>query len=206
MEFLPQAPPPMPHPCSDPYRSTDRIQSLHINSWWRNPKKYVRLDDEFQALKEDKRANQKQSQKKERQGYEGDHRSYLVSPRRDDLSKYKNSTPLNDSRIRIPIWIRKNDKEVRRPTKLNPEKAKRQDRSKYNHFHEAHSHTIEECRQLKDEIKMLIRDDTIRKIAKKDRKERRPETDAITPETTPDWEPMGIIHIIAKGPNDDQGK
>lgn len=59
------------------------------------------------------------------------------------------------------IWIKKNDKDVRWAPKLNLDKASKQDRTKYRYFHEDYGHTTEECRQLKDEIKRLIRDGTI---------------------------------------------
>ncbi|KAG8633887.1 hypothetical protein MANES_18G145610v8 [Manihot esculenta] len=42
------------------------------------------------------------------------------------------------------MWMRKNNKEVRWPPKLNPEKAERRDMTKYCHFHEDHRHTMKE--------------------------------------------------------------
>ncbi|XP_021603866.1 uncharacterized protein LOC110608890 [Manihot esculenta] len=110
--------------------------------------KCIRLDDEIQALKEDKMATQKQNQRSKRQGHEGDHRSYIISRRRNDQNKYKNYTPLNDSRICILMWIRKKDIEIRWLSKLNLEKAEKRDRTKYFRFHKDCGHTIEECQQL----------------------------------------------------------
>ncbi|KAG8643880.1 hypothetical protein MANES_11G076151v8 [Manihot esculenta] len=67
--------------------------------------------------------------------------------------------------MHILMWIMKNDKEVRWPLKLNPEKVIKRDKTKYCHFHEDHRHTMEE----------LIRDNTLQKFAKKSREEKRSE-------------------------------
>lgn len=40
---------------------------------------YIRLDGEVQALKKDKKANQKETKKKDIQGHEGERRNYSVS-------------------------------------------------------------------------------------------------------------------------------
>lgn len=69
-----------------------------------------------------------------------------MSHGRDDRAKYKNYAPLNDSRMHSLMWIRKNDKKVRWPTKLNLDKASRRDRMKDCRFHEDHRHTTEGCR------------------------------------------------------------
>lgn len=125
---------------------------------------------------------------------------------RGDRGKCKNYTPLNDLRTHILIWIRKNDKEVRWPSKLNLNKASRRDKTKYYRFHEDHGHTTEECQQLKDKIERLIRDDTLQKFTKKDREERRLELEVRTLENTIDNESVGVIHVIASSPNDGKGK
>lgn len=59
--------------------------------------------------------------------------------------------------MHILMWIKKNDKKDKWPAKLNPDKARRQEKIKYYYFHNDHRHTAEECRQLKDEIERLIR-------------------------------------------------
>lgn len=90
-----------------------------------------------------------------------------MSHGRDDWGKFRNYTPLNDSRTNILMLIRKNNKEVRWPIKLNPDKTSKQDRTKYYRLHEDHGHTTEECRHVKDEIKRLIKDGTLRRFARK---------------------------------------
>lgn len=91
-------------------------------------------------------------------------------------------------------------------TKLNLEKAEKRDITKYCHFHEDHGHMTEECKQLKDEIKRLIRDVTLWKFTRKGREERKPKPKEPTPKITPDQEHVGVIHITMEGPKDDQGK
>ncbi|KAG8654251.1 hypothetical protein MANES_05G115333v8 [Manihot esculenta] len=90
----------------------------------------------------------------------------------------------------------KKDKEVRWPSKHNPKKAGRRDSMKYYCFHEDHEHAIEECRQLKDEIERLIRDDTLRSSLGKTEKKGDSSLS----------EPVGVIHVIIGGPNDGKGK
>lgn len=97
------------------------------------------------------------------------------------------------------MWIRKNDKEIRWPPKLNPKKAEKRDRTKYCRFYKDHGHTTKEYRQLKDEIKRMIRDGTLRKFTKKGKEEKRFEPEETTPKTTPNREPVRVIHMITKG-------
>lgn len=49
-------------------------------------------------------------------------------------------------------------------------------------------------------------DDTLSKFTRKNRENKKPKPKVTTPETTPDSEPVGIIHVIARGSNDGKGK
>ncbi|XP_021597701.1 uncharacterized protein LOC110603997 [Manihot esculenta] len=51
--------------------------------------KYIKLDDDVQALREDRKTRQSKAQKLERRGYEGNRKNYLVSRERDKRGKYK---------------------------------------------------------------------------------------------------------------------
>lgn len=93
--------------------------------------KYIRLNNEIQALREDKKLGKNKTQKSKRQGYEGDKKNYPVSHGRDDQDKFRNYTPLNDSRTHILIYMRKNDNEIKWLTKLKPDKASKQGKTKY---------------------------------------------------------------------------
>lgn len=75
--------------------------------------KYICLDDEVQALREDKQVNKTKNQRPNRQNHENERRSYSVFQERDDRGKYRNYSPLNDSCTYNLMWIRKNDKEIR---------------------------------------------------------------------------------------------
>lgn len=125
---------------------------------------------------------------------------------RDNQGKFRNYTLLNNSRTHVLVWIKKSDKEVRWPTELNSNKASKQDRTKYYRFCEDHGHTIEEYRQLKDEIERLIRDGILCRFARKDREDRRPELEVRILENSNENEPVGVIHVIAGGISDCKGK
>lgn len=104
------------------------------------------------------------------------------------------------------MWNRKNDKEVRWLIKLNPEKARRRDRTKHCRFYKDHGHTTEECRQLKDKIERLIKDGTLKNFARKDREENRLEPEVRIPVNSAENEPIGVIHLIAGGLSGNKGK
>lgn len=65
---------------------------------------------------------------------------------------------------------------------------------------------IKECRQLKDEIKRLIKDKTLCRFAKKDREDRRPEPEVRIPNNSNKNESIGVIHVITGGPSNCNGK
>lgn len=65
---------------------------------------------------------------------------------------------------------------------------------------------MQKCQKLKDEIERLINDSTLWKFTREDREERRPEPKVRTTENTTDSEPMGVIHVIVRGPNDGKEK
>ncbi|XP_021624838.1 uncharacterized protein LOC110624068 [Manihot esculenta] len=64
--------------------------------------KYIRFDNEVQALREDKKLGQSKTQKLDKQSYESE-RSNPMSWSMNDRSKFRNYTPLNDSRTHILI-------------------------------------------------------------------------------------------------------
>lgn len=66
------------------------------------------------------------------------------------------------------------EKKIKLLAKLNPDKTSKRDKTNYFYFYENHGHTMEECRQLKDEIERLIRDEMLRN-ARKDREEKKEE-------------------------------
>lgn len=57
---------------------------------------------------------------------------------------------------------------------------------------------------MKDEIERSVGNDVLRKFIRK-RKDRRLEFEVTIPETTPNSEPMGVIHVTIEGLNVNRG-
>lgn len=87
---------------------------------------------------------------------------------------------------------RKNEKKIRWSAKLNSNKASSRDKTMYCRFHKDYKHTIEECRELKDEIERLIRDGSLRRFARKDREERKAKLEIRNPVSFNENEPLDL--------------
>ncbi|KAJ9183224.1 hypothetical protein P3X46_007113 [Hevea brasiliensis] len=96
-------------------------------------------------------------------------------------------------------WLRY---QIAKKKKLKLKTIGKRDRSKYCHFHDDHGHTIDECRQLKDEIKRLIRDRHLRRFTRESSGSNKREQSSGNKAQAQTYlkEPIGIINVITGGP------
>ncbi|KAJ9176291.1 hypothetical protein P3X46_011622 [Hevea brasiliensis] len=76
--------------------------------------------------------------------------------------------------------------------------ANQRDKKKYCHFHDDYRHTTDECQQLKDEIKKLIRQGNLKRFARTEGRQEKLKDKS--QEKYDKEKPIGVINVIAGGP------
>ncbi|XP_059650579.1 uncharacterized protein LOC132296392 [Cornus florida] len=134
--------------------------------------KHINAEDVMNARKnkdsEDKRSDKKRPTPNTREERESKYKKFLntqadrSSRRPVSRGRYNNYTPLNTSIEQVFLQIQ-DDASLKWPSKLKADPAKRS-RDKNCRFHWDHGHNIEDCFNLKNQIKNLVRKGHLRKF------------------------------------------
>ena len=146
-------------------RSRDLVASLAKNpprtmaKMLLKPQKYMNAEDAVAVIRDDEKSGDKGRKEDERRGQKKERpsrRTAEANRRRDDKSTWMiKFTPLVMLVDKIIMQIKdEHYLKWRRPLHLSPHVR---DKNKYCRFHKDHDHYTEDCRDLKEQIKELIR-------------------------------------------------
>ena len=111
--------------------------------------------------------------------------------------RFTSFTPLNAPLDQVLMQI-KDEGALTCPGKLKSDPTKRS-RNKYCHFHRDHGHDIADCYDLKQQIKVLIREGKLQKFVSKKRMDAHTREQALQRENDHPRPPIGDIRMIVWG-------
>lgn len=129
--------------------------------------KYIRLDDEKQAKKAEKR-----DEKGLLDGRRIPRDRGKGVPHDSGRERFQNYTPLTESRSRVLMWIQKNSEHIKYPRRMNPNTTNGKDKNKFYRFHDGYNYTKYECQNLKDKIEKLVKKGVLNRFTRRSEDER----------------------------------